>query len=137
MAWMVSGFLYLVSIPATLDHQAITQWYIGTLIGLNVGLVLGIAAGLTIALLVIREASRWAGSGLLLGSGVACLWLAHLNRDGPGMVCTHAIRSRMACAPESDWRIWLLLGLASLALGLVLGLVALARARSGRSESTS
>jgi hypothetical protein len=121
LAWMVTGFFYLVSVLAMLDHQGVTSWYIGRLVELNVGLVLALAAGMTTALLLIRESLRWAGSGLSVGGGLSCLWIGWLNRGGPGSVCTPIVRGLTRCISESNGKVWLLAGLLSLTLAVALG----------------
>ena len=137
MAWMVTGCLYVVGLFAALDHQGITDWYIGRLVQLNSGIVLGIAAGLTIAMFLIRGRLHRSAAGLLAGCGVTCLWLAYLNRDGPGLVYRAAGPALESVTRESNWRIWLLTGLALIAVGITLGLSKLTGdSRSGSSRGT-
>jgi hypothetical protein len=129
---MLPGCLYLIGILAMLDHQGITSWYMGSLVEVSVGLVFALAVGSTIVLLLFADALRWTG-GLLVGSGVTCLWVAHLDGDltnqcfglGGGV-----------CASQLDWRIWVLVGLASIAVGVMLGFVAFLRSQTRSSTPT-
>lgn len=68
---------------------------------------------------------KWGGSrkssvGLISGVGLPFLYIAYLNRDGPGTVCTAFGNGGQQCTEEwSPWP-WLLIGVALVALGVAL-----------------
>ena len=67
----------------------------------------------------------WAMTGMISGAGLPVLYVAWLNRDGPGEVCTRTV-TQVSCTDE--WSPW-----PFVALGVVLlvgGVVAFARNRS-------
>jgi hypothetical protein len=68
----------------------------------------------------------WAMGGLLSGAGLPVLYVAWLNRDGPGEVCTSTATSQ-TCTDE--WSPWPFVGLA-LVLA-VAGLLVFVRGRRG------
>jgi hypothetical protein len=68
----------------------------------------------------------WAMGGLLTGAALPVLYVAWLNRDGPGEVCTRTATS-LSC--EDEWSPWPFVAV-SLVL-MVAGLVVFARRRHG------
>ena len=69
--------------------------------------------------LVSSRLRRGAAPGLLLGVSTAPLWLAWLNRSGPGTVC-EATATSQACAEQvSPWP-FLVVGVALAGAGMVL-----------------
>ena len=64
------------------------------------------------------DTSFFGAPGVLTGLGVAPLFVAYLNRDGPGDVCTSTATS-VSCGQEwSPWP-WLLIGATLLTVGVV------------------
>ena len=68
---------------------------------------------------------RWGGDrrssvGLISGLGLPLLYIAFLNRDGPGTICSSYGNGGRQCVDEwSPWP-WLLIGLALVTAGIVL-----------------
>lgn len=68
---------------------------------------------------------KWGGDrrscvGLISGLGLPLLYVAFLNRDGPGTICSSYGNGGQRCVDEwSPWP-WLLIGSALLATGIVL-----------------
>jgi hypothetical protein len=100
------------------------------------GLCLGVLSILTIgpfvllltlflcALLLWRLDFGWGMAGLLSGAGVPMLYVAWLNRDGPGEVCSGDSRA-ISCGDE--WSPWPFVGVAVVLL--VAGAVVFTRQR--------
>ena len=79
-----------------------------------------------IGLLARRAGLGAATNGLLCGAGVIPLYVAYLNRGGPGQVCTatdSAGTITSACVSESSPWPWLAAGLLLIATGAALFLV--------------
>jgi hypothetical protein len=80
--------------------------------------VLPIAVVATVVLST-RERARIAASGLVSGAGLPLLYVAYLNRSGPGTVCTRSA-TESSCTDEwSPWP-WLVVGLALVVAGVVI-----------------
>jgi hypothetical protein len=111
LGWFVVGALYALAVLAILT------------IGI---FVLPIAIGLTVVL--VRSPRASAGlPGLVSGLALPVLYVAYLNRDGPGDVCTtHA--GGVNCTEE--WSPWpfLVVGVALVCAGLALFVYLRARA---------
>ncbi|HSR84164.1 MAG TPA: hypothetical protein VLM11_08290 [Streptosporangiaceae bacterium] len=87
--------------------------------------VLLATAGLAVVL-VRRADRRLAGPGLLMGAGLMPLYIAYLNRGGPGTVCT-TTRTGGSCAQEwSPWP-WVAAGVCLVGAGIALGVFRRAR----------
>ena len=86
---------------------------------LTIGLfVLPVAAGATLVL-VTRRGAPSGLPGLVSGLGLPLLWVAYLNRSGPGTVCTSAPDGASQCVDEwSPWP-WVAVGLVLVVCGLV------------------
>jgi hypothetical protein len=92
---------------------------LGILGALSIGFVLLPVGLIAAATLGMRSSTRRGVLGVVSGLGVPLLYVAFLNRDGPGTVC-HAIDGGVDCAERwSPWP-WLGLGVALVILGLVL-----------------
>ncbi|WP_037569332.1 hypothetical protein [Phaeacidiphilus oryzae] len=102
-------------------------WVTGLLGVLSIGLLVLPLAALGTALLLWRRATAGA-PGALSGAGLALLYVAYLNRGGPGTVCT-ATAGGTDCLDEwSPWP-WLAAGVAVAVAGAVLFVTLRARAR--------
>ena len=98
------------------------------------GIVLGVLTILTIGILVLsasallagflawRRPSRQAWPGLLTGLALIPLYVAYLNRGGPGTVCTTTTLNESCMQEMSPWP-WVAAGLGLAGAGTVLGLV--------------
>jgi len=103
VAWFVVGALFCLGLLAIMT------------IGVFVLAVAVIAA----IVLATRPGSARGLPGLLSGLALPVLYVAYLNRSGPGTVC-HAISGGTECTDEwSPWP-WLVIGLVLLAAGVVL-----------------
>jgi hypothetical protein len=70
-----------------------------------------VPAAVVAAVMIRRPAARRYGYGALVGVGLLLLFVAWLNRDGPGTTCwTHG--TSMGCGEHSNPLPWLLLGVA-------------------------
>jgi hypothetical protein len=68
------------------------------------------------AVLALRPAARRQLAGAVVGAGLPLLYVAYLNRSGPGTVCTtHA--GNQSCVDESNPWVWLTAALAIIAVG--------------------
>jgi hypothetical protein len=76
---------------------------LGVLSILTVGPFLLLGTLLLSAWLLSRFNFGWAMGGLLSGAALPVLYVAWLNRDGPGQVCT-STATRETCADE--WSPW-------------------------------
>ena len=96
------------------------------------GLVLGLLGILTIGILVLPVAvalaivlTRWprtrnrTAAGLLSGLGLVPLFVAYLNRAGPGTVCVSTATSQSCTQEWSPWP-WASAGLALVTAGFVI-----------------
>lgn len=98
----------------------------GVLTVLTIGffVLLG-TAGLAV-LLARRADGRLAAPGILVGSGLLPLYVAYLNRGGPGMVCTTTGGGQTCTQEMSPWP-WVAVGVCVAAAGA--GLYQLVRRR--------
>ncbi|MFB7334286.1 hypothetical protein ACFC00_21970 [Streptomyces adustus] len=92
---------------------------LGLLTALTIGLYLLPGAVAAAALLAVRRGSSAGLPGLVSGLGVPLLYVAFLNRGGPGNVCT-ATASGQSCVDEFDPWPWLAVGTALFLAGIVL-----------------
>jgi len=101
---------------------------LGVLTTLTVGIFVLPATALLAGFLAWRRRGTLAGPGLLTGFGLVPLYVAYLNRSGPGNVCTTTAVSQSCIQEMSPW-LWLGAGLCLAGAGTVLALVS---RRSGR-----
>ncbi|MET9908710.1 hypothetical protein ABZZ74_18160 [Streptomyces sp. NPDC006476] len=94
---------------------------------LTIGVYLLPLALLTAGLLATRRGSSAGLPGLVSGLGVPLLYVAFLNRGGPGNVCTTTSTSQ-SCVDEYNPWVWLAAGVIFLLAGIVLGAVRQRRA---------
>jgi len=66
-----------------------------------------------------RPAARESAFGLLSGAGFLLLYVAWLQRDGPGTTCTRIPPAGMRCDQHLNPLPWLVLGLVFVAAGVV------------------
>ncbi len=98
----------------------------GVLSILSVGPMLLLGALFLSGVLLWRYGFGWSMGGLLSGAAVPVLYVAWLNRDGPGQVCTtsaSSATSSISCVDE--WSPWPFVGVAVVLA--IAGLAVLAR----------
>jgi hypothetical protein len=106
------------------------MWVLAVLGAFTIGIfVLPIAVGGTILLATRRHAGDGI-AGLISGFGVPLLYVAFLNRHGPGTICNVSRNGGQSCTDESNPWLWLAIGIALVLFGAVL-FSALARRRAG------
>jgi hypothetical protein len=98
---------------------------------LGVGFSVGLLSILTIGLFVLATTTllallivQWRGvgsdlAGVVSGLGLPLLYVALLNRRGPGTACT-VVRNGMSCVEESNPWLWLGAGVTLIAVGLAI-----------------
>ena len=95
---------------------------------LTIGLLVLVVAVAGTVLLLIRPSARRGVPGLIAGAGLPALYVAFLNRSGPGEVCT-STGTGQACTDQwSPWG-WLVGGLVLLLLGFATFIWVTARRR--------
>jgi hypothetical protein len=70
------------------------------------------------ALLISRPAIRRSAFGLLTGAGALLLYVAWVQRDGPGATCWHTATAA-GCDQRLDPLPWLITGIALVVVGLI------------------
>ncbi|MGO9962144.1 MAG: hypothetical protein ACLPUG_01790 [Acidimicrobiales bacterium] len=96
-----------------------TLWMFALVAILSVGLYLLPVAVVATVLLARRVSGRAGLPGLVSGLGAPVLYVAYLNRRGPGEVCS-VFATGSSCVQEWDPWPWLIVGLAFVAFGIVL-----------------
>jgi hypothetical protein len=98
------------------------------------GAALGVVAILTVGIFVLtgtallagflswRGRGSYVGPGLLTGSALVPLYVAYLNRSGPGTMCTTSAVSQSCTQEMSPWP-WVAAGLCLAGAGIALGLI--------------
>jgi hypothetical protein len=76
---------------------------LGVLSLLTIGPFLLLLTLVLSGLLLWRVGFGWAAAGMISGAGLPVLYVAWLNRQGPGEVCTRTARS-LSC--EDEWSPW-------------------------------
>ncbi|MER5918181.1 hypothetical protein ABT124_50120 [Streptomyces sp. NPDC001982] len=89
---------------------------------LTIGLYLLPVTMAAAGLLASRRGSSAGLAGVISGPGMSLLYVAFLNRGGPGTVCTTTATSQ-SCVDEYHPWWWLAAGVALLLAGIVLGAV--------------
>jgi hypothetical protein len=93
-------------------------WGVTILGALTIGpFILPLSVGGTIFLLT-RKSARIAAAGAVAGAGIPLLYVASLNRSGPGPVCT-GTRSSGSCAEQYSPWLFLIPGLLFVLAGFV------------------
>ncbi len=105
------------------------SWVVTVLGALSIGVfVLPVAIAVTV-LVATRRTSSVGLPGIISGAGLPLLYVAYLNRGGPGNVCT-TFASGQSCTQEwSPWP-WLAVGVVLVVTG-VAAFVTMALPRSG------
>lgn len=88
------------------------------LCAVSLGLLFGVPVVAATVWLAQRPAARRSAFGVLTGVGVLFLYVAYLQRHGPGTHCWHSATGS-GCVHGLDPVPWLALGLAFLAGGMV------------------
>lgn len=91
---------------------------LGLLALLSIGLLLLVAAIALAVLFARRTESRAGLEGFVSGQGLPLLFVAWMNRSGPGNVCS-AIPGGQTCAEQWAPLPWLVVGLLLVAAGMV------------------
>ena len=103
MAWALVGAVGALTLLATFTPLILLAPVVG-LLGL---------------LLLTRPRARAAAPALICGPALPLLFVAWLNRDGPGNVCTTTVTSQSCVEEWSPWP-WLVAGLWFIAGGVVI-----------------
>jgi len=74
---------------------------------------------LIVLLSLVRDARR-GYPGFIAGAGVPLLYVAWLNRRGPGNICTRYARGGQSCVEQMTPWPWFILGAGLLAAGILL-----------------
>jgi len=90
----------------------------GVLAALSIGVyVLAVTVAATV--LLVRNPRSGSGvTGIVSGLGLPLLYVAFLNRSGPGTVCTTTLTSQSCTEEWSPWP-WLFIGVALIVAGSV------------------
>jgi hypothetical protein len=83
----------------------------------SLGVLLLLPAVIGAAVLGARPAARRAAWGVLFGQGLLMLYVASVQRDGPGTTCWHTATGS-GCNEHLDPRPWLVIGLVLMILGV-------------------
>ncbi|HEV7524544.1 MAG TPA: hypothetical protein VGP92_06235, partial [Acidimicrobiia bacterium] len=86
---------------------------------LTIGIFVLPFAGAAVVFLATRRGATDGVAGLISGLGLPVLYVAYLNRNGPGDICTHTATSS-SCTQESSPWVWFSLGVALVVVGVVL-----------------
>ena len=100
---------------------------LGVLSGFTIGIVvLPVALLLTGVMLVLPRTRSGSAVGLVSGAGLVPLYVAYLNRSGPGEVCAQTRTEQRCQEMWSPWP-WLAVGLFLTLVGIILFRVSLHR----------
>jgi hypothetical protein len=94
---------------------------LGLLTILTVGIFVLPGTALLAGFLSWRGRGSYIAPGLLTGSGLVPLYVAYLNRSGPGNVCTTSALSQSCTQEMGPWP-WVAAGLCLAGAGIALGL---------------
>ena len=123
--------------PEAMSSRPAWHWYVAwlvvgaiwpwTVLGIfSIGIfVLPIAAVATVVL-AARAESRRGAAGIVSGLGLPLLFIAAINRAGPGMICTTRTTAGgyvESCGEQWNPLPWLALGVVFLVVGLALQLL--------------
>lgn len=107
LAWMLAG--------AGIALGVLSLFSIGVV-------VLPAALVVTVALSIWPRSRNRSAAGLVTGAGLLPLYVAFLNRDGPGTVCVTTATSQSCVDEWSPWP-WFAAGLALVLAGLALAAI--------------
>ncbi|HYN67809.1 MAG TPA: hypothetical protein VES93_13045 [Ornithinibacter sp.] len=111
---------------------ALASFGVAGLASIGLFLLVGAAVLLGVAL-AVPELRRPCVPGLLVGLSIAPLYIAWLNRSGPGLVCTTTSDQSSSCVDQ--WSPWPFVATGVLLAVGGLGLLVHDRWRSGRSAA--
>jgi hypothetical protein len=132
MVWAGLIHTHNVASPAPRDRP--TWPAFGTWAAIGVGYSLGLLSLLTVGAVILALTAiativltRWrravgGASGLVVGAALPVFYVAYLNRDGPGTVCTSDARSESCMDEWSPWP-FIAAGLLLVAVGSVMFVV--------------
>jgi hypothetical protein len=112
VAWFLVGAVYALALLSIL----------------SLGIFVLPVAIIGTVLLARRPSSHRGVIGIVGGLGLPPLYVAYLNRRGPGTICTHTAQAT-SCIQEYDPWIWTLIGLFFVLLGVVVFLIVTQRDR--------
>lgn len=95
---------------------------------LSIGIFVLLGTALLTVLAIALEIDRRTTPALLIGAAVTPFYIAWLNRDGPGNICT-AIQNGTTCGEQSNPWPFVAAGAVMIALGVVLLRAARGKAR--------
>ena len=110
LPWIVAGAMWALSVIS----------FIGVIL-------FPVALAAAIALACVRPAQK-AAPAFIAGLGLPLLYVAWLNREGPGTVC-NAIRGGHECTDEMSPLPWLAVGAALVICGVAASIATVRRAR--------
>jgi len=73
---------------------------------------------LAFTVLAVRRSSTRSRAGVVAGLGLPVLWVAWLNRDGPGTIC-HSTATGQTCGDQYNPLPWVVIGLLLVAAGFI------------------
>ncbi len=131
----------LIGVSSSVSPWAVLVWgVVGALVAFGVAglatigiFLLALAAVLVAVALAVPALRRPSVPGLLLGLSTAPLFIAWLNRGGPGTVCTTTADST-ACTDQ--WSPWPFVAVGVLLAGAGVALLVTARRRRAAATST-
>lgn len=94
-------------------------WGLGLLAIATIGIFVLPIVLVATAALVTRPGAAAGLLGLVSGLGLPLLYVAYLNRDGPGRIC-HSTPTSQTCTEQSNPWLWLAAGLLLIATGILL-----------------
>jgi len=119
-------------VPFGLWALAAAAYAVGLLAAASIGLFI-LPAAIILTVLLLRGRTTGGLQGLLAGAGAPLLYVAYLNRSGPGTICQAVSSGGERCDQElSPWP-WASVGVALVLLGIVLFVV---RGRTREAEES-
>ena len=82
--------------------------------------LIALPAAALVAWPVSRYSNGTGASGIVSGLGVPCLYVAYLNRQGPGNICTEYAGGGQSCTQEYNPLFWAAVALILIAIGLII-----------------
>ena len=82
--------------------------------------LIALPASALVAWPTARYSKGTGASGIVTGLGVPCLYVAYLNRQGPGNICTNYAGGGQSCTQEYNPLFWAAGALTLIATGLII-----------------